>query len=247
MNRDQIINIFGSGQVSDAIMLARNNGYNDLAENFEKAVSHVKDPKIYLEHYRKNNGRIAGAQIQGKGGPDSRQAIAMDHVRELKAETLLDIGCADGSFCVFCLERKIVKSVIGIDPWVDGINWATDYFNHNNMNGVFINALLEDVTLDDYKFDAIHLGEILEHVIDPVAILMKLRKYPIKGIVITIPTERPPITPNEEILLTDGRVAEHVRLISLQNLYDYCRKSGFEIVNTDTIGFGWVNLIATIK
>ena len=247
MTEDQIINIFGSGRVNDALMLARSNGFNTLAENFEKAISHVKDPGEYLKHYKGNNGRIAGAQIQGNMGPDARQVTAMQHVRSLGAFTLLDIGCADGSFCAFCAESKFVNNVIGIDPWEEGIAWAQNYFRSHNLEGYFINSVLEDVDLDQYEFDAVHLGEILEHVIDPVAVLNKLRKYPVKGIVITVPTERPPVTADEKIVLTDGRVAEHVRLISIQHLEGYCEKSGFEIIKKDIVGQGWVNLIATIK
>lgn len=247
MTEDQIINIFGNGQVYDAIFLAKSNGFLTLAANFEKAIKHIEDTKEYSKHYMKNNGRVAGAQVMGVGGPDFRQMKAMSHIQELGAKTLLDIGCADGSFCIFCLKNKLVENVIGIDPWIEGILWADEYFKKQNLNGTFINAVLEDVNLDDYQFDVVHLGEILEHVIDPVEVLKKPRKYDLKGIVITVPTERPPVTVDEKILLTDGRVAEHVRLISIEHLQDYCERSGFYISKSDTQGFGWVNLIATIK
>ncbi len=247
MTEDQIISLFGNGQVKDAIMPAKSNGFKDLAEKFEKAISHINDQRAYLDHYTKNNGRIAGAQIQNNGGPDFRQITAMNHLKALNAETLLDIGCADGSFCIFCLKNDIVKSVVGIDPWLEGISWAAEYFTKNSLSGNFIHAIFEDVNLGKYSFDAVHLGEILEHVINPVEILLRLRRYPLKGIVVTVPTERPPITPEEKVVLSDGRVAEHVRLISIQHLEGYCEKAGFEIVRSETIGFGWVNLIATLK
>lgn len=124
MTEDQIINIFGNGQVNDAIFLAKSNGFLTLAANFEKAIKHIEDTKEYSKHYMKNNGRVAGAQVLGVGGPDFRQMKAMSHVQELGAKTLLDIGCADGSFCIFCLKNKIVENVIGIDPWIEGILWA---------------------------------------------------------------------------------------------------------------------------
>lgn len=246
MTEDQIITLFGSGQVNDAIRLATSNGFNTLACSFKKATAHVEDHDTYLNHYKQNNGRVPGAQIENGGGADFRQITAMNHLRQLRGTSLLDVGCADGSFCFFCLKEKIVDKVIGIDPWEEGIKWATGHSNKLNVKGTFIPGLFEDVSLEGYTFDVIHLGEILEHVIDPVKILKSLRKYPIKGIVVTVPTERPPVTSDEKVVLTDGRVAEHVRLISIQHLEGYCEKAGFKVVKSDTIGFGWVNLIATI-
>lgn len=247
MTEDQIITFFGNGQVQDAIMLAKSNGFSKLAVNFEKAIQHVNDHDVYLKHYSQSNGRIPGAQIQNGGGSDFRQRAAMSHFRELNSETLLDVGCADGSFGFFCLKENIVKNVIGIDPWIEGIEWANRYFSKNKLRGNFVCGLFEDINLDNYSFDSVHLGEILEHVIDPVQILIRLRKYQLKGIVVTVPTERPPVNADEKIVLTDGRVAEHVRLISIQHLEGYCEKSGFKIIKKHTTGFGWVNLIATLK
>lgn len=246
MTEEQIINIFGSGNVNDALKLAEEYGFTALSENFKKAIEHIEDPSVYYEHYKQNNGRIPGAQIEMGGGPDSRQQTAMKHIKALNASSLLDIGCADGSFCFFCLKEGIVKNVIGIDPWEEGIEWATEYALRIDLDAHFIQGLFEDIKVGEYNFDVIHLGEILEHVIDPVAILRSLRRFHPKGIVITVPMERPPVTPDEKVLLTDGRVAEHVRLITPTLLHEYCKASGFEIIRSDILGQGWVNLIATI-
>jgi hypothetical protein len=246
MTREQVINIFGSGDVPCALKLAEFYGYADLYENFKKAVEHVSDLILYHDHYRQNNGRIPGAQIEGNGGPDSRQRVALNHLKDLGAFNLLDIGCADGSFCFFSLKEHIVNSAIGIDPWEEGIAWAKRYALSTQVDAQFIRGLFEDIPLDDLNFDAIHLGEILEHVIDPVAILRSLRKFHPKGIVITVPIERPPVTQDEKALLTNGQVAEHVRLFTPELLLDCCKKSGFELYKSDILGSGWVNLIATI-
>ena len=246
MTEEQIINIFGSGLVFEAIELAEKNDFKDLSEKFQKSIEHIYDPSVYYEHYKKNNGRIPGAQIETGGGPDSRQKTAMNHLKAIGATSLLDIGCADGSFCFFCLKEGIVKNVIGIDPWLEGIDWATEYSLRMDLNAHFIQGIFEDIKVGEFNFDAIHLGEILEHVIDPVAILRNLRKHHPKGIVITVPTERPPVTEEEKKILTDGRVAEHVRLITPPLLNVFCKNSGFEIIRSDIIGSGWVNLIATI-
>ena len=53
MTEDQIINIFGNGQVNDAILLAKSNGFLTLAANFEKAIKHIEDTKEYSKHYMK--------------------------------------------------------------------------------------------------------------------------------------------------------------------------------------------------
>lgn len=246
MTEEQIINIFGSGLVFEAIELAEKNDFTDLSEKFKKSIEHISDPSIYYDHYKQNNGRIPGAQIETGGGPDSRQQTAMNHLKAIGATSLLDIGCADGSFCFFCLKEGIVKNTIGIDPWAEGIDWATEYSLRMDLNAHFIQGIFEDIKIGEYNFDAIHLGEILEHVIDPVVILRSLRRHHPKGIVITVPTERPPVTEEEKKILTDGRIAEHVRLITPELLLTFCKNSGFEIIRSDVIGSGWVNLIATI-
>lgn len=246
MTEDQIIYLFSTGEVQFALEMTEMHGFSNLKETFQKALKHTSNIALYRDHYRKNNGRIPGAQIEQGKGPDIRQQTALKHLFAIKADSLLDIGCADGSFDFFCFENKIVKQVTGIDPWEEGIQWAMKYSREHSLNAFFIQGLFEDISLEKFTFDAIHLGETLEHVIDPIKILRSLRKYSIKGIVITVPLKRPTITAEEKKILTSGQTAEHVRLINLASLQEYCKESGFKIINIDVTGIGWVNLIATL-
>ena len=141
-----IIYTFGDGEIDKAISLAKNYGLTDLVTKFENAVAFKKDKDSFKRHYEGDNGRKAGDQIL-YSIPDIRQFKAMEHIRALQAESLLDIGCADGSFCFFCLQENIVKQVLGVDPFINGIAWANQYATeHFPDRARFMQGILEDAT-----------------------------------------------------------------------------------------------------
>jgi 2-polyprenyl-3-methyl-5-hydroxy-6-metoxy-1,4-benzoquinol methylase len=247
MSKEQIINLFLNDEVEAALEMCKKFGFEKLKEDLGKTINHISDIDKYRNYYNKNNGRVPGVQIESWGNvPDLRQQTAMKHLSEIGASSLLDIGCADGTFCFFCLKNNIVKQIYGIDPWEEGIKWANKYSKNNLLNAFFLQGLFEDINLDEISFDAVHIGEVLEHVIDPVSILRKIRKHNIKCVVITIPIKRPLVTQEEERKFFACEVTEHVRLITYQQLEKYCNDTGFKIIKSDIINIGWVNLIVTI-
>jgi 2-polyprenyl-3-methyl-5-hydroxy-6-metoxy-1,4-benzoquinol methylase len=249
MSKNIILDYFCNGEVEKAISMAKGYGFVEMVINFEKSLQHTNSKEQYKKYYEEcfDNG-TAWHQIVSEIGPDLRQRMAMIHLKELKIDSLLDIGCADGSFIFFCLKNGIIKKATGVDPWINGIKWATQYSTDNFPNqAIFKQGLIEDILIDS-NYDAIHIGEVLEHVIDPVGVLEKIKQCRPKGIVVTVPIERPPLTLEEKTRLSGGSVTtEHIRLITLEVLARYCSESGMVISKMEIVGSKWVNLVATLK
>ena len=200
----------------------------------------VKDTDAFKTHYAADNGRKPGQQITENWGADVRQWAAFEQLRKLNGNVLLDIGCADGSFCQLCLTNNVVRNVIGVDLWKNGIEWAK-----NNIKGDFHFGMFEELTiLPDY--DVVHIGEVLEHVIDPVEVLAKVYHPQLKGIVVTVPIKAPPMGEEEALNVLNGKPLEHVRIITKDLLTTYAHKTRYRIANSREVTMGWVNLVATL-
>ena len=250
MTEQRIIEIFADGDVHSAIKLAQDHGYASLVTNFQKSISLLEDPALYKAHYQQNNGRVPGLQITDKWGFDLRQQKAMEHVKALGGSGLLDVGCADGSFIFMCLAEGIIDKAVGIDPWEAGIEWAQKHAAENLLDdkAQFICGLLEEQS-ELLPCSMIHVGEVLEHVIDPITLIQKAMSLcsSLKGIVITVPVARPPVTAEEITILTSGNPAEHVRSLGEKVIKNYCDQLGLTMSCSDTVGGGWANLVCTLK
>jgi len=120
------------------------------------------------------------------------------NVSKEKPFTILDYGCAHGHYTMNILERIPYQNlfVTGVDIEESNIEkakkWAEDKEEKRaNFTTVDImEALFEGKFLvEDAPYDLILLGEVLEHVEDPVALLHKIKKYakPDAHIIITTP------------------------------------------------------------
>lgn len=242
---DAIIYKSGAGKIEEAIQLAREHNYTDIEAALKKSIEFTKNIDLYRSYYESERGSLEGTQILGKGDPDRRQQAALSL---LSGDNLLDIGCADGSFCFFALERNLVNNVTGIDPRKKGIKGAQQYGDeHYKGRATFIQGLFEDITLER-KYDVIHMGEVLEHVLDPVEFIKKtlqvVTEY-FQGIIITVPFVSPYPKKNEEKIL--GLPLEHIRCFNIEMVSDIAKQSGLKIASQQIIGTEWVNLVALLK
>jgi 2-polyprenyl-3-methyl-5-hydroxy-6-metoxy-1,4-benzoquinol methylase len=90
------------------------------------------------------------------------------------AKSLLDVGCGDGSFLRFM--KDLNWDVTGIDVDPKAVELA------NQVPGVkVIEGTLEDAHFPDESFDAITLSHLIEHVVDPLALLKECRRILKKG------------------------------------------------------------------
>ena len=252
INEENIVNEYlALGKLDLALEEAKKNGFNELAKKIESSL--LKDKNSYLKHYEQNNNRVPGAQVTAGWGLDGRQSCALSHIVELSADSLLDIGCADGSFIFNCLHKNVIKQGVGVDAWKEGIAWAKQFGTTNfSSRSLFFQGLFEEhsdyLLTSLFPFKAIHIGEVLEHVLDPINILAKAKTLLRSdgGIVVTVPVKRPPLTQHEKAILTSGDVNEHMRYIDLDTLEKYADTCGLKIIKKQYDGNHWVNLIATL-
>ncbi|MBL7036479.1 class I SAM-dependent methyltransferase [Candidatus Microgenomates bacterium] len=100
-----------------------------------------------------------------------------DEVQKLseRAETVLDIGCADGVFSKKIYEITKSKKYIGIDVLKSSIDWAKNHWKKNKAMQFKVGDAHE-LKYNDNTFDAVYIMEVLEHVKDPVKVLKNVKR-----------------------------------------------------------------------
>ena len=152
-------------------------------------------------------------QIKIIGGMDRRQWI---HQQIKPGEKILDVGSADG--WIF-KDTAFVSYVTSID---------LDLYDMPN----FIRMDAQDLKFEDNSFDVATLGEILEHVDDPVRVLKEAKRVARK-IIITVPDEANwvkeyyPYDTTDEMTKRRGMTLEQIVKVSNPNAKEFI-KDGFK-------------------
>src|SRR3989344_2849819 len=95
----------------------------------------------------------------------SHQGMKILQKLALKANSILDLGCGEGTRLNLISTRKKVS--IGVDISGTAIRMA----KKNYPNIKFINADLENIPLENNSFDLVYSAFVLEHLINPVRVL----------------------------------------------------------------------------
>lgn len=120
----------------------------------------------YHSRFKKNNGRFVEI---------------LDKLYRFKIKSsLLDVGCSTGEFLSMAKKRGFYE--YGVE-----VNERTVKIANNNGLNVF-NGTLEDANLKNNYFLVIHLGDIIEHVLNPVALLKECKRILKKEGIIIIST-----------------------------------------------------------
>lgn len=106
-----------------------------------------------------------------------------------KSNMILDVGCATGVNGKFLLDQELAEIVVGIEY---DQHMAKDASNHNTK--VFCGDLNDSnfrqkILKEDYRFDYILFGDVLEHLYDPLKVLTELKTMlnPNGSIIISLP------------------------------------------------------------
>lgn len=95
-------------------------------------------------------------------------------------ETILDIGCSFGGF----LE---VSKEFSLKPY--GVEVSEYSFRYARSRGIeVIQGSIEDVELEEEKFDIITMIEVIEHLSDPLKVLKKVFRSNTKGGILLVQT-----------------------------------------------------------
>ena len=127
-------------------------------------------------------------------------------------DSLLDVGCGDAYFLKEFIKLSNPKRSVGTDISKPLLKIA----QKNNPKLNFYRVDSKNLPFKDKEFDTAVLGEILEHVDDPIQVLKEAKRVAKKKIIITVPNEyewdkdRGPFLPVEEVAKAQGLTVEEM-------------------------------------
>lgn len=154
--------------------------------------------------------------------------------------TVLDIGCGEGDLLMSIIHKHPNVEAWGVEPFADLSIEYQSKLKKLIKNSVE-NAIVE---LPDNYFDVIYMNDVLEHLIDPEGVLLKLKsKLTQNGLIITsIPNMR--YIRNLKHLIWDKnfeyedfgiRDKTHLRFFTRKSIITMFNRLGYEIVKIEGI------------
>jgi SAM-dependent methyltransferase len=95
-------------------------------------------------------------------------------LRESWRGRLLDIGCGDGGF--LSKMKHLGWDVVGVEPDPSAARVARERYGLTVLN-----CRSEDVEFDENSFDVITLNHVIEHLVDPLKVLRRCRRFLRRG------------------------------------------------------------------
>lgn len=157
----------------------------------------------------------------------------IESIIPLRGRKILDVGCSNGDFLDYSKER-------GYKTYGVELNKTTAIISKKKGHNVFNGKFLDYKT--NIKFNAIHLGDIIEHDLNPKKFIKKCKDLLLKNGVIIIST------PNSDSflmrmklrLLKISRLSwsgalphYHLYLFSYKNINKLLEQEGFNLIKED--------------
>lgn len=133
---------------------------------------------------------------QGPAIPEDRIRLLLTLVNGVRTDSLLDVGCGDGSLTIRFKEKLGAKSVAGIEISQDGVLAA----RKQGIDARKANLDLEKLPFDEASFDFVLCSEVIEHLFDPDNILKEIHRV---------------LRPNGFLLLTTPNISSWYDRLSL--------------------------------
>ena len=101
-----------------------------------------------------------------------------DLLKYVKGEnvSVLDVGCANGVNGKYLLDNDIADVVYGIEYDKAMSDVAESVYTKTFNGDLNSNKFIEEIVSTDVAFDYIIFGDILEHLVDPLNVLMRIKK-----------------------------------------------------------------------
>lgn len=96
------------------------------------------------------------------------------------ADSVLDVGCADGVFSNIIFKKVNPKKFVGLDVVKTSIAWARKHWSKNNRMK-FIVGDAHSLPFKSNTFDAVFCLEALEHVANPTKVFKEFKRVMKKG------------------------------------------------------------------
>lgn len=106
---------------------------------------------------------------------ENSAAYLLEHLRP--GMRLLDVGCGPGTITVDLAARVAPGAVVGVDRARDVIAQATQSLSQGAPGNVEFSAKdVYSLGFDGQSFDVVHAHQVLQHLTDPVAALVEMRR-----------------------------------------------------------------------
>ena len=136
---------------------------------------------------------------------------------------LLEIGSGQGQTLFWFEENGF--SVTGIEPDKKNV----ELINQKLRSGKCVSGLIEEIDIDG-KFDIIWISHVIEHLLRPDELLVKLKKYLNEDGIIFIEV---PNCENDKVLKDSLLTQPHTFHFSKKALTDLAKKTGYKIERCD--------------
>jgi 2-polyprenyl-3-methyl-5-hydroxy-6-metoxy-1,4-benzoquinol methylase len=164
-----------------------------------------------------------------------RVGWALDIAKEINPESVLDLGCLDGSLLLtLCTQIRTIRG-FGVDLSVEGTDIATDRAIRHHLNAEFLQGSIEDYleSCADDAYDMITMFELIEHVKDPDWCIEQIHRVLKPGGTLLVST---PAFESPQFGMDDEQNKCHIRLYTRQpENYTAVNKYGHEREATSII------------
>jgi len=165
-----------------------------------------------------------------------------DYVNELPDNpdaVILEVGCSNGNTGAFAIAKNKCKRYIGVEIHDEAAEKAKQ-----KLSQVIIGNIEEmDLPLEENSIDALILSEVLEHLVDPWRVLIKLKRYLKPGAIVFASS---PNVSHYRIIrmiikgewnLTDHGVMDrtHLRWFTPKSFADMFEDTGYKIVKVEAL------------
>ena len=169
------------------------------------------------------------------------------------AESVLDVGCADGVFSQVIFRATQPKKFIGLDVVKTSVAWAKKHWIKNKKMK-FIVGDAHKLLFDNNSFDAVFCLEALEHVADPLLVLREFKRVMKKDGygVFLVPSDNNLFKIVWWLWLhfyPRGWVWKETHIQTYRNNYlpIACKKAGFKIIVDKKFNLGMLHLVKVRK
>lgn len=157
---------------------------------------------------------------------------------------VLEIGCSEGGFMAGLKAERVGIYAVGIEPYPDAARKAAGVFDR--LVQAPVEAALEAMD-DEAPFDCVVANDVLEHLVDPWAVLQRIRRHlsPAGCVVASLPNIRH--WPTLNALFLGGRwdYAEsgildrtHLRFFTEKSLPELFQRAGLTLTTCTGINAG---------
>ena len=116
---------------------------------------------------------------------DNFKTLLLSKVKNLKPESILDVGAGEGFTLEMFRQNKIGKKLEGIEYMDEAIEFGKQFHPKVKIKKGDIYKL----PYKDNSFDVIICTEVLEHLDDPIRALQELRRVTKKYVILSVPNE----------------------------------------------------------